>query len=113
MGRRRGRPPLPPHMRPRMLTPEQETAIRAAWAAGATRDEAARAGGVSVDLLLIRLRDQLRDLPRRGRGGCMRPPAPDPTEAEIWGRLTAEIQAKWTDDERAAAWEGSRRESVE
>jgi hypothetical protein len=115
MGRRPSRPPPPllAHMRPRLLTPEQEAAVRAAWASGATRDEAARAAGITVDLLLIRLKDQLADLPRRGRGGLHRRPTPDPTEEEIWGRLTAEIQDKWTDEERAAAWNGSRREPVE
>lgn len=96
-------------MRPKFLTKEQEAAVRSAWAAGASRDEAARAAGVTVDLLIARLTDQLSDLPRRGRGGNMRPPTEDPSEQEIWGKLTQEIQARWSDEQRANAWVGGSR----
>lgn len=89
-----------------LLTPDQEQAIRQAWAAGATRDEAARAAGVSVGLIRQRLGDQLRDLSRAGRGGNCRRKRPDPTPDEIYGQLTAEVQSRWTDEERDAKWHG-------
>lgn len=71
--------------------------MRAAWAAGASRDETARAAGITTDLLVIRLRDQLRDLPRRGRGGNRRAPTPDPTPDEI-AASAAELRKRWTLD---------------
>ena len=50
------------------LTPDQEAAIRQVWAAGGTWMDAAGAAGIGVRLLRARLKDQLADLPRRGRG---------------------------------------------
>jgi hypothetical protein len=91
-----------------LLTSVQERAIRRAWARGATRDEAAEAAGVSVGLIRMRLADQLRDLPRRGRGrGRRREPPRDPSPEEIYGRLTAALQAEWSDDEREQKWHGN------
>jgi len=106
---RRERPPLPAHMRPRFLTPAQEQTVRAAWADGVPRDEVARMAGVTIHVLEARRKDQLRDLPKRrqGLGGGRR--GGDPTEDEI-ARLTREIQARWSDEEREQAWRGSRRE---
>ena len=91
-----------------MLTREQERAVRRAWRAGATRDEAARVAGVSVGLIRQRLADQLADLPRPGRGRPGRPRSQpdDPTPDEIYGQLTAEIQARWSDEERNSKWHG-------
>jgi hypothetical protein len=67
-------------------------------AAGATRDEAARAVGITRSLLEARLLDQLRDLRvGQGRRGQRRPPAADPTPEQIAAR-TAAIRAGWTDD---------------
>lgn len=82
--------------------------MRAAWRSGATRDQAARAAGVSVGLIRQRLADQLADLPRPGRGRPGRPriQQSDPTPEEIYGALTAEIQARWTDEERDSKWHG-------
>ncbi|NDC96543.1 hypothetical protein EB077_14660 [bacterium] len=93
---------------PTLLNRSQERAIRRAWRAGLTRDEAARAAGVSVGLIRQRLADQLSDLPRRGRGRGASRRVTDPTEEEIYGRLTLAIQATWTDEEREAAWKGLR-----
>ncbi len=92
-----------------LLTRSQERAVRQAWRAGATRDEAARAAGVSVGLIRQRLEDQLRDLPRRGRGrgGKRGRRHEDPTLEEIYGTRTAEIQARWSDEERDAKWHGT------
>lgn len=91
-----------------LLTRDQERAVRRAWRDGATRDEAARVAGVSVGLIRQRLEDQLRDLPRRGRGrGGRRGPPRDPTPEEIYGALTASLQAQWTDEERDAKWHGT------
>jgi hypothetical protein len=91
-----------------LLSREQEAAVRRAWRAGMRRDEVARAARITVSRLTARLKDQLADLPRRGRGkgGGRRKDDYEPTEDEIYGRLTLEIQARWTDEERAAAWKG-------
>jgi len=59
---------LPPQNRPRYLTAEQEAAVRQAWAAGLSRDEVCRAAGITQHVLIARFADQLRDLPRPGRG---------------------------------------------
>ena len=92
-----------------LLSKEQLAAIRQAHAGGATRDDLARLVGCSVGLIRQRLNDQLRDLPRRGRGapGIRRQRPVDPTPDEIYGRLTAELQAKWTDEERDRKWHGT------
>jgi hypothetical protein len=93
--------------RPDWLTKDQERAIRRVWASGGGWMDAARAAGIRVRLLRARLEDQLADLPRRGRGAGRKRAAPrDPTEEEIWGRLTLEIQATWTDEEREERWLG-------
>lgn len=78
----------------RLLTPAQEQAIRQAWAAGATRDECARAAGVSVGIIRQRLADQLADLPRPGRGGNVRGRSDPPTPDEIAARA-AELRHNW------------------
>lgn len=90
------------------LTREQATAVRKAWRAGLRRDDVARAAGITVSRLTARLKDQLVDLPRRGRGvgGGRRSEENDPSEEEIYGRLTLEIQSRWTDEQRSAAWRG-------
>jgi DNA-binding CsgD family transcriptional regulator len=67
---------------PALLTPEQERAVRKAWAAGKTQGEIAADLGIGRDRLVARLRDQLADLPRPGRGhrGGRRQPPPTPEE---------------------------------
>lgn len=80
-----------------LLSPEQERAIREAWAAGATRDEAARAAGVSVGRIRQRLADQLADLPRPGRGAAGKRRASPPTEQEIHERA-AMLRRSWPPD---------------
>jgi hypothetical protein len=106
---RRRRPPLPPQNRPRYLTDDQLELVRRLWRAGVHRDDICRSAGITLHVFEARRRDQLRDLKRRqqGTGGGRR--SVDPTEEEIWGPLTADIQSRWTDEERQAAWEGSRR----
>lgn len=91
-----------------LLSREQLASVRKAWRAGLRRDDVARAAGITVSRLTARLKDQLADLPRRGRGkgGGRRGEDNDPTEEEIYGRLTLEVQARWTDEQRAAAWRG-------
>lgn len=93
------------------LTAKQAAVIRKAWAEGLCRDAIAKLAGVTVDTLSARLRDQLADLPKRGRGvggGKQAAPLRDPTPEEIWGHLTQEIQSRWTDEERENAWVGGR-----
>lgn len=91
--------------RKRMLTPEQERVFRQAWNDGSPQHVCARLAGIPYGLVRHRLADQLVDLPRRGRGGrgCRRSSTSDPTPDEI-ARLTAETQARWTDEEREAKW---------
>jgi hypothetical protein len=67
----------------RLLGDRQLAAIRQAWAEGASRQAAARAGGVSLALFNERLADQLADLPRRGQGCGKKPRLADPTPDEI------------------------------
>jgi hypothetical protein len=70
---------LPPQCRPRLLTPEQEQTVRAALAAGESRDRAAALAGISRRRLDSRLRDQLADVRvGRGRGGGRRFKAQEP-----------------------------------
>lgn len=90
-------PTLPPQNRPWLLAPDEERGIRAAWAAGARRDEICRAFGISRDRLVARLGDQLRDLPRRGRGtgGAHRGHDPSPAEIEL---ATATLRRGWSED---------------
>ena len=92
----------------RLLTENQESVVRLAWAAGETLQRCAWLAGVSLAVIRPRLEDQLADLPRRGQGAGRkrREGARDPTTEEIWGRLTLEIQAGWTDEERESRWLG-------
>jgi hypothetical protein len=87
----------PPVPEKKFLTAEQLELSRKLWADGASRDEVCRAIGVTVDRFNARLRDQLADLPRRGRGGSWRGPTPDPTPAEI-ALACAEFRKNWTAD---------------
>lgn len=99
--------------RRQLLTPEQEAAVREAWAEGLRRDEVAHAAGITVARLVARLKDQLADLPRRGQGvgGGYRGDENDPSEEEIWGRLVLEVQARWSEEERDQRWKGRFNES--
>lgn len=93
-----------------MLTPAQVKTVIECLAAGMSRDQVARAAGVSINVLERRYRDQLKGLKRRGKGagGGRRPePEDDPTPEEIWGRLTKDIQAGWTDEQRDNAAYGA------
>lgn len=77
-----------------------ECAIRRALLSGSTREEAARLVGISRSLLDTRLRDQLADVRvGRGRRGRQDGGDWDIDEAEIY-RRAAEIQARWTEEER-------------
>lgn len=89
-----------------LLTAGQVRAARRAWSAGETHGEIARLIGVSVDTLKARLRDQLADLPTRGRRDLSGRRPSDPTEEEIYGRLTLLEQAAWSDEEREKRWRG-------
>ena len=83
-----------------LLTPDQERAARDTFADGGTRDDMARAAGVTVGLIRERLNDQLADLPKRGRGarGMRRRQGvemPHPLEVDV---ACALIRRKWTPD---------------
>jgi hypothetical protein len=67
-------------------------------AAGATRDEAAAAVGITRSMLEARLRDQLADVRvGQGRRGRKRGPSVDPTEQEIRQRA-AMLRRSWPPD---------------
>lgn len=82
------------------LTAGQVVAIRAAFQAGGTRDQAAEAGGIPRHLLDRHMKagGQLEAV-RPGRR--WRPPAPDPTPLELRIRA-AEVRAAWPE----ARWLG-------
>lgn len=84
----------------RLLTAIEEKTVRAALAAGCTRDEAARLANISRSLLDTRLRagEQLADVRvGQGRRERRRPRGVDPTPAEIALRA-ALIRRGWGDD---------------
>lgn len=93
---------------PLLLTDRQVRTVSKLWKSGATRDEICRAVGITNSVFRARLADQLAALPRRGRGrgGGRKNRRRDPTPEEIYGRLTLEVQAKWTDEEREDRWQG-------
>lgn len=93
---------------PVLLTDRQVRAVSRLWRSGATRDEICRAVGITNSVFRARLADQLAALPRRGRGrgGGRKLAQRDPSPDEIYGRLTLEVQAKWTDEEREERWQG-------
>ena len=69
--RRHYRDPVTGQMRGqgRALLPDDKLElIRQLWATTATKAEVAEAAGITMDVLLARLKDQLADLPPRGRG---------------------------------------------
>jgi hypothetical protein len=101
---RRPRPKSGPHY----LSAAQLAIVRRSWRQGLPRDEVCRLAGITIHVLAARRLDQLRDLERRTKGTGGRRRGVDPTEEEIWGSITAKIQSEWTDEERLAAWEGSR-----
>jgi transposase-like protein len=91
-----------------LLSADQLAIVRKAWRNGETQGEIARRLGVSVDTIRARLRDQLADLPKRGRGAGATRTGEDPTEEEIYGRLVLLEQAAWTDEDRDRRWQGGR-----
>lgn len=85
----------------KLLTASQLRTIRKALAAGATRDEAAFAAGITRRLLDTRLRDQLADVRvGQGRRG-LTPRGEDPTPEEI-ARTTEIIRSRWNEDTERA-----------
>jgi len=76
----------------RLLTADQESAVRRVFAAGGTTQEAAVAAGVSSRLIQTRFADQLADVVLVRKSCAIRRAACDPTEAEI-ARLKREIRA--------------------
>jgi hypothetical protein len=81
--------------RARFLTLAEEQTIRAALAAGFTRDEAAAEIGITRSTLDARLRDQLADCRvGRGRRERRRAPQPELTPDEIAYR-THLVRSRW------------------
>ena len=77
------------------LTVEQEERVRTALAAGATRDEAAAAAGITRSRLDTRLRDQLKNVRvGRGRRETRRAPQPELTPDEVAYR-THLVRSRW------------------
>lgn len=82
---------------PRLLTPAQEATVRKLWGTGIGQQEMARIVGIGRDHLIARLRDQLADLPRPGRGRCSGRRTLPPTPEEIAARA-AELRHGWTEE---------------
>jgi len=78
------------------LTDNQAVTIREALAAGGTRDEAAQAAGIARSTLDRHMRPGGQIAELRG-GRRWRPPAVDPTPAEIAARA-AELRAGWSEE---------------
>jgi hypothetical protein len=83
---------MPPKGVKKLFTPNQLAAARAAFAAGATRDQVAFTIGTSRTILEARLRDQLRDV-RTGQGKRSNRRTEDPTPEEIEQRI-AEVHQR-------------------
>lgn len=66
-----------------------------------TQQEMADKVGVGLDILRRRMRDQLRDLPKRPRRINSGRRGRDPTEAEIEAACLA-LRSRWTEEEREA-----------
>lgn len=82
---------------PQLLRPDEERRVRALWREGATQAEIAMAIGIPIDRFRSRLRDQLADLPRRGRGAGGARHGIVPSRLEI-DAATAEIRSRWPED---------------
>ena len=85
-------------------TPELCEKIEILWLEGATTRQITEATGVSEQSLEWQRRPTgaLANLPTRNRGmggGRRSQPPADPTPEQIWGPLTAEIRATWSDDD--------------
>jgi hypothetical protein len=93
-GLRKGSLPTP-------ISPEQEATIRSMWAAGAYRDEIARAAGITIDVF-IGAQSRLGLPPRkRGPRKGSQPASRDPSPEEI-AAACAVFQRGWSDEEREA-----------
>jgi hypothetical protein len=79
---------------PKLLDAAQCETVRRLWAAGEPAYSIASALGVSMDTLRARLRDQLRDLPKRPRAATSSRRGEDPTPEEIRRRCEA-LRATW------------------
>jgi hypothetical protein len=93
-------------VRRRLLTRDELRVVRVAWIAGETQGEIAARVGISIDTFRARLADQLSRLPPRPRRSASGRRTRDPTEEEIYGRLTLIEQSSWTDEERERRWRG-------
>jgi|LakMenEpi03Aug12_release.lakeMendotaPanAssembly.Ray.scaffolds.fasta_scaffold139762_2 hypothetical protein len=89
-----------------LLTAWQLAEARRTWLAGESIGEIARCIGVTVSVFNRRLCDQLADLPARPRRTNSGRRGNDPTEEEIYGRLTMLEQQNWSDEEREKRWKG-------
>ena len=95
-------------MTPRVLTREQDRAVRRAVRQGATRREAAAQAGISEWRLYKALREQLTDLPPKRRGpavGTRYRPRTEfvdiPTD-EIYRRAAELRRERWTEADHEA-----------
>lgn len=96
--------------RTRLLTREQERAVRRAIRHGATRREAAHAAGISEWRLYLALREQELDIPPKRRGPRVgtkyRPRTEfiDIPEDEIYRRAAELRRERWTEADHEQKW---------
>lgn len=104
--------------RRRLLTREQERAIRRAVRRGATRRQAADEAGISEWRLYRALREQLADLPPKRRGPRVgtryrpRTEFVDIPQDEIYRRAAAIRVERWTEADAQSRWNQSFRPDV-
>lgn len=97
----------------RVLSREQERAVRRAVRQGATRREAAAQAGISEWRLYKALREQLTDLPPKRRGPAVgtkyrpRTEFVDIPPAEIYRRAAELRRERWTEADHEAKWQKS------
>ena len=96
--------------RSRLLTREQERAVRRAIRSGATRREAAHAAGISEWRLYLALREELSDIPPKRRGPPVgtkyrpRTEFVDIPQDEIYARAAELRRERWTEADHEAKW---------
>lgn len=90
------------------LNAKQAKLVRRLWLSGVPCHQIAGSLGITYSTLRARLSDQLKDLPRRGRGagGGHQPREPaDPTPEQIAERAAA-VRQSWSEEERELRWVG-------
>ncbi len=92
-----------------LLTKEQLKLVKAQLKEGLRLTDIAQNAGVTINVLRQRFNDQLKRVKRPGQGknGGQKRDSTDPSPDEIWNKLTKQIQAGWSDEQRWQAAHGA------